>query len=69
MNENERELRNVVFLHAREWIEIINSSDSGKNRSVFLHAREWIEIPNALNNAVHLIRSFSMRESGLKLDQ
>ena len=32
---------------------------------VFLHAREWIEIVNS-NSSSQIIKSFSMRESGLK---
>ena len=36
---------NVVFLHAREWIEIKDFSLNLPLFCVFLHAREWIEIP------------------------
>ena len=36
----------AVFLHAREWIEIVHNRDAQSAKDVFLHAREWIEIIN-----------------------
>ena len=54
-----------VSLHAREWIEMLNTYVSMQEQTVSLHAREWIEIANALNNAENLM-SLSNRESGLK---